>query len=270
LRIVVTPPATGTPQIYQLPQYLSNVTPRAREIFLQGKTMGNKPNVFAKIGDSLSDESWFLYAVGEGRANLNGYQNLQDTVDFFISGFARTSNSFADDAISAAGGWDSFALLDPAKAAGFGECAGMNPVECEIKTLKPSVAIILIGSNDGEWNVSNGLYGGNIRRVVQICIDNGVVPVLTTVPWSVYRADPSVYNNVIVTIAAEYQIPVIDYATPMYGLPNHGVRDDGVHPSVPPDLNPANFSNENLQFGYTLRNLLTLQMLDALYHTVLY
>jgi hypothetical protein len=52
-------------------------------------------------------------------------------------------------------------------------------------------------------------------------------------------------------------------------LPNHGVSEDGVHPSIPPDNNPANFSDDNLRYGYTMRNFTALQALDAIWRQVL-
>jgi hypothetical protein len=39
---------------------------------------------------------------------------------------------------------------------------------------------------------------------------------------------------------------------------------------VPPDGATARFTPENLQYGYTVRNLNALQVLDALLRTVMY
>jgi len=249
--------------------YVSGVSARSREIFLRGQQLGNRANVFSKIGDSLTDESWFLYHFGEGLTNLQSYANLQPTVNFFLSETARTSNSFNNDSVAAAGGWNSFSLLDTANSRPYSFCGNMNPVECELEVSKPAVAIIMIGTNEAMANYQNGTYQANIRAVVQICIDRGVIPVLSTIPWNQFR-EPGLYNAAIISIARQYDIPVIDYGSAADRLPNRGISGDGVHPSVPPDRNTANFSEENLQYGYTVRNLVTLQMLDALRRQVLY
>ena len=56
----------------------------------------------------------------------------------------------------------------------------------------------------------------------------------------------------------------------MENAPNEGMSKDGLHPSFPPDSGAARFTAENLQYGYTIRNLSALQVLDVLWHTVLY
>ena len=60
----------------------------------------------------------------------------------------------------------------------------------------------------------------------------------------------------------------------MIQLPNNGLEADGVHPSYPPDTigqweAAANFVGENLQYGYNMRNLSALQVLDALWRQVI-
>jgi hypothetical protein len=42
-----------------------------------------------------------------------------------------------------------------------------------------------------------------------------------------------------------------------------------VHPSSPPNGNAADFSAENLQYGYTVRNLGALHILDILWREVI-
>ena len=57
------------------------------------------------------------------------------------------------------------------------------------------------------------------------------------------------------------------------GFPDQRCADeclgpDGIHPSAAP--NCADLTPDNLQFGYTGRNLTALQALDALWHLELY
>src|SRR5690606_14519688 len=49
--------------------------------------------------------------------------------------------------------------------------------------------------------------------------------------------------------------------------PNHGLTSDGRH-LTPPITHPADLSAANVQQGYPLRNLLTLQALDAVWREI--
>jgi hypothetical protein len=133
----------------------------------------------------------------------------------------------------------------------------------------------MIGTND-----SGGLpveeFDSSLRRIVDITIEYGVIPVLTTIPPK-NTGHPNdgrlpAFNQVIINVAQGYDIPLIDYYSAMLPLPNLGLGDDGVHPSTPANWyqGTGDFSEANLQTGYVMRNLVTLQMLDALWRYVLY
>jgi len=51
-------------------------------------------------------------------------------------------------------------------------------------------------------------------------------------------------------------------------VPNHGLEPDGFHLGEPLD-DPANLEGPNLQTGYPMRNLVTLQTLDAIWRGVM-
>jgi len=112
-----------------------------------------------------------------------------------------------------------------------------------------------------------------MRRIVQTSIDMGVVPILTTIPPKRISDDQSArvdqFNAIIRQIAAQYDIPLADYFSIMQGAPNGGMSSDGLHPSVPPDGATCRFTPDGLQYGYTIRNLVTLQTLDLVWRTVI-
>jgi hypothetical protein len=261
LRIVV--------QSYQVPSTISGISSHSREIFLAGNQMGNQAGVFAKVGDSLTDEQHFLYQIGYGQYILHDYSDLEPVILYFQATATRTGNSFNEDSVAARGSWNSSSPLDPANSIAFTICGSDSPIVCEYKLQRPAVSIIMIGTNEAEDRLASGEYRQNLVRMVETSIDMGVIPVLSTIPWNKFR-DPQPYNAVIYGVARSYDIPVMDYCVLMEAAPNHGIGEDGVHPSVPPDGNTADFSPENLKYGYTIRNLLTLQMLDALWRQVLY
>lgn len=260
--------ATPPPAVRTSYPAVSGITYTSRQIFLNGKSKGNRANVFAKVGDSLSDEFWFLHPIGEGQANWHNYDYLSPAADFFGTATARTSNSFDDTSVATHGGWDSFSPLDPANSTPYDFCGNDSPIVCEYRTIKPSVGLIMLGTNEASDHLTSGSYEQNLRRMVQISIDMGVIPVLYTIPWNKFR-DPRPFNDVITRVARSYDIPLVDYWSIVDSTPNHGIGPDDVHPSVPPDHNTANFTDDNLQYGYTVRNLLTMQALDSLWRQVL-
>jgi hypothetical protein len=248
---------------------ISGITAHSREIFLAGQSMGNRADVFSKVGDSLTDEQHFLYQLGNGQYILRDYGYLEPAILHFSATATRTGNSFNEDSVAARGSWNSYSPLDPALSTPFSFCGIDSPIVCEYKTQQPAVSIIMIGTNEADYLLASGEYQQNLISMVETSIGMGVIPVLSTIPWNKFR-DPQPYNEVIFGIARSYDIPVMDYCTLMEDAPKHGISEDGVHPSVPPDGNTANFSSENLQYGYAIRNLLTLQMLDTLWRQVLY
>jgi GDSL-like lipase/acylhydrolase family protein/SH3 domain-containing protein len=248
------------------PLVVSGITAHSREIFLKGKQLGNRANVLSKVGDSITATPMFLNPFGSGQFDLGDYSNqLGPVVSFFAGSFARGS-------LAAGNGWGADRIIEPGYS-NPGLCGSDTPLVCEYKHNKPSVALIMIGTNDA-GGVEPTVYAANLRRIVQISIDMGVIPVLTTVPpkhldaWNNGRIDQ--WNNIIRTTARQYDVPLLDYWYALQKLPNQGISADGVHPSEPPNQATGFFTAANLNFGYTVRNLSALMMLDALWHQVLY
>ncbi len=263
------PVATAAPPVDHpgYPALVTGITAHSRQIYLKGQTLDNRSTVFSKVGDSITHSPAFLNPIGQGRTDLHEeYAYLQPAINQFM-GTARVTNSFDNPSLAERYGWTSADILDPARAEP--GCAGRSPLVCEYELVKPSVALIMIGTNDSTGHLSVDAFRANLQKIVDISLEYGVIPVLYTIPWNSY-GDVSGLNNVIVSTAWAYDVPLIDYYSAMEALPNHGVSDDGVHPSMPPDGNTANFSKENVQYGYTLRNLITVQALDAIWRQVIY
>jgi hypothetical protein len=111
-----------------------------------------------------------------------------------------------------------------------------------------------------------------MRLILQISLDRGVIPVLSTLPplhrdWAIGRVE--MLNGIIVALAREYDIPLWDYWSALQGLPNDGLSTDGVHPSFYAG-HAADFAPDYLGYGYTVRNLLALQVLDAVWRAAMY
>ena len=234
----------------------------AGNIFLHGQSLGNNPFLFTKVGDSLTATAGFLYHIGWGNYNLGDYGHLQSVVDHFGSSYAHTGKSMLS-------GWKSYSVLSPELADPSACQPGESPLQCEYRITRPAFALILLGTND-VYEVSPSSYETYLRDIIEISIDNGVVPIVSTVPLRLdFQSQVQAFNGVIRRVVAEYNVPLWDLYNEVFNLPNHGLSSDNVHLSAPAgDLGrTANLTNENLQFGMNARNLSALRILELMLQT---
>jgi hypothetical protein len=259
-----TPGAQGG-SVYR---YISNITPNARQIFLRGQALGNRPDVFSKVGDSITVDESFLIPIGRGDYTLGDHGYLQPVIDYYSQTVALTANSFANTSLAAYAGWSSWDVLMP-RFANRNVCQPNEaPLECEYRVVRPAVALIMLGTND-VIGTPLSTYEQDMRQIIQTSIDSGVIPVVSTIPDFEdpgYDEIAKRENQIIVRLADEYDIPLWDYWSALQDLPQKGLSDDGVHPSV---AAPADFTGYNLQFGMAMRNLTALQALDAIWRGVI-
>jgi hypothetical protein len=244
----------------------------ASQLVALGRRAGNRVNVFSKVGDSITASPYFLVPVGAGGLRIGAYGNLLGVVGFFSQTMARTNNSFANASLAAHDAWTTADVLNPGWAAP-GICqGGETPLDCELRVTRPSVALIMFGANDVA-RVPLDQFRNNLNAIVAITERHGVIPVLSTTLNRTDHADLGgrigSYNAVITEIARAHSDPLWNYWLATSGLPNSGLGGDGLHPSLPGDRNTAIFDNSHLSAGATVRNLTALQVLDALYNTVL-
>lgn len=251
----------------------SGISYTARQIFLDGRAKGNSAHTFTRVGDSITASPYFLTQFGTGAYELGEYNYLGGAINFFSGPNGRGVNPFGSASVAARNGWSTESVLDPALADRSVCRAGETPLECEYRVVKPAVALIMLGTNDS-GGLPTAQYTANLNRIVQISIDMGVIPVLSTLPPKHYdaRTDGRVaeFNQVIIATARAYDIPLWNYYGVMDPLPTDGLASDGVHPSIPPSGSSVIFDADHLQYGYTMRNLTALQVLYALWQQVLY
>jgi hypothetical protein len=98
-------------------------------------------------------------------------------------------------------------------------------------------------------------------------LEANVLPILSTFPTRPEdEAKSLLLNQVVVQIALDYDLPLLNLNRALAPLPYHGVDpNDTIHLSVPPEGQGRvdQFTPENLQYGFTVRNLVTLQALQA-------
>lgn len=251
----------------QLP---ASVASRIQTIYGIGQAFGNRADVFSKVGDSITVSFYFLQPIGEGLYNLGEHGELQPVVDRFSGADARVGNSFYNTSLAAGVGWAAWGVLDPSLADPAYCLPGESPLVCEYRVTHPSIALIMFGTNDAAYR-SPQQYRSDLLEIVRISKEMGVIPVLSTIPnIPGYETQVRELNGVVVEITTAETLPLWDYGEAMDNLPNHGLGWDNLHPSAPPDgyETAADLRPHNLQYGYVMRNLTALQMLDRVWRTL--
>ncbi len=238
-------------------------TARTYEIFRRGQALGRAPDMLSKVGDCNSIAWIFLYPFGEDQYDLGDYADLQATVDFFHDAFAQRSHA-------ANNGLNVYGVLDPLWADAAACEAGETPLACEYRLRNPAVAVIMFGTND-MLVLTPQQFDEGLRRVVEETARAGIIPVLSTFPRNLAHPQRSVlFNQIVVRVALDEDVPLINLWRALEPLPSHGVDDeDGFHLNGPLTRAGDFSSAENLRTGHPLRNLVTLQTLDVLRREVL-
>jgi lysophospholipase L1-like esterase len=155
--------------------------------------------------------------------------------------------------------------------------AGEN-VEKWLNKLNPEAVVLMFGTND-LGPVGEKEYDAKTRQVIERCLKNGTVVILTTIPPRSGQVEKAKkFAEIERRIAADLKVPLIDYqaeilkrrpndwdgslakfkeaAKDEYQVPTL-IAADGVHPSNPKKY--QNYTDESLKNnGFMLRNVLTL------------
>ncbi|MEW6579178.1 MAG: GDSL-type esterase/lipase family protein [Chloroflexota bacterium] len=234
---------------------------RARAIYESGRILGANARAVAKVGDCISDNQHFLSPFGGSHYNLGEFAYLQGVVDHFGA-------SLALDSLAAYDGLVTSAVLDPVFANPLACQPGESPLRCEYRVHRPSVAVIMFGAQDLLFTPAEQ-FERNLRQIVHETIQAGVIPLLSTFPGNLERWEQSIeYNQIVVRVALDYNVPLMNLWLALEALPNHGLNEDGRHLS-PPFTDSGDLAPANLQRGYPLRNLVTLQALDAVWRAAM-
>lgn len=193
------------------------VSDHIRQIYAAGQALGRNPLAFSKAGDSTIESPYFLGRFDSTPYNLGAYQFLQIVIDHFRGSYGRKS-------MAVRVGQHSWTLLNPAWADKKQCQPGESPLACEFRLNNPSLVLVRLGANDA--GVPK-LFEKNMRAVVEYAIAQGVIPVLSTKPDQ--RQGTEQVNDIVRQLAAEYLVPLWDFARVSETLPGHGLGPDGVH-----------------------------------------
>jgi hypothetical protein len=253
------------------------------EIVARGQ---GRPQVFAKVGDSMTSGgsgvqgSQFLNCFGgvlEGTVpwdiniHLGAFAALAPTVGYFLATPLGAESSWTRGSLAArVGATAGWAVRSTAGAP--------SPLDQELAAITPGSAVVLFGAND-LLDLGTSTYPlvdlaeafeVSLRGLVDHLLERGVLPVLSTVPprWDhpVLARQVPAFAGVVRALAQGRQVPLIDFNRELLALgpPAYGLGSDGVHPSVEAYDAFCHFDAASLAFGYTVRNLVTLQALDRL------
>jgi hypothetical protein len=189
---------------------------------------------------------------------LGPYGDLQGVIDHF-------GESLAYNSEAASNGYNVNSVMNPVYANPAVCEPGESALDCEYRIHNPSVAVIMFGTSD-LLVMSAYEFDFYLREIVRLTIEQDIVPILSTFPSNVGFWNHTVlYNQIVVKIALDNDIPLINLWAALEELPNHGVEDDGFHLDTPPNDNSCYLTADYLDNGYNVRNLVTLQTLDAVW-----
>jgi len=246
---------TLAPDAWKSMPIIPEVSETAREIYQRGFMSGNNPHAFSNVGDCQNVPSMFMAVFDDpGEFSLGDeYDYLQGTIDWFGGSFSRESQAVRR-------GYNAASILSPFWA-NPDECnSGETPLECEYRINKPIIAII---SLETWWEKEPESYEEYLREIIEVTIDHGVVPILTTKADNL-EGDHSI-NIAIVKLAQEHDIPLWNFWKAVQPLPAHGLMDDGFHLTF-----AGNYYDdpERMQAAWPWRNLTALQALDAVWTSI--
>jgi lysophospholipase L1-like esterase len=133
----------------------------------------------------------------------------------------------------------------------------------------------MIGTNDAERS-SVEVYERELREIIRRVEARSVVLALSTIPEQQSSDDArrlgAALNDVIRRVAHELHLPLVDYHGALEGLSNNGLDPDNVHPSIfmagGTNASAGALTEEGLRYGYNVRNLTSLFMLERLMQAV--
>ncbi len=219
---------------------------RAVEIYKQGLKLGVTQHTFSAVGDCQSMPDVFMGIFATDRNPIGANEpDLLETIALF-------HDSFDHDSAAVRDGLSAPSALDPLWADSKRCSATESPVACELRLYNPTIVFVNLGTN---WRAgaSADAYEAYLRKIVDLIIANGSVPILTNKADNV-EGDHSL-NLATAKVAYDYDIPLMNFWLAADKLPNHGLDEarNNVY------LTPA---------GWDVRNNVALHTLDSVWRSL--
>jgi hypothetical protein len=243
---------TATADIRPLPRNWSSwpIIPAASaksvKIYQEGLKKGVTAHTFSVVGDCQSSPDVFMGIYGTERNPIGtDHAELLETINVFKDSFNHESAAVRD-------GLSAPSALDPLWADSSRCEANENPVACELRLANPTIVFVNLGTN---WRAgaSADKYEGYLRKIVELILANGSVPILTNKADNV-EGDHSL-NLATAKVAYDYDIPLINFWLAADSLPNHGLDANRSDIYLTPE-------------GWDVRNYVALRTLDSVWRTL--
>ena len=250
-QIIATNPPTPAPTLSDwrdAPISPVAISDRVSQIYEHGQSLGRDPHSFSVIGDCQSIPYVFMGPFTRGELEPSSSESqLWNAINTFEPSFKRW-------AVTARGGFTAASILNSIQADTELCKPGETPLTCEYRLNNPAFVIITLET----WLDPDSInrYETYLREIIDTVIDKGSVPILLTkADSSELRNGQHIINPVIVNLAYEYQLPLVNFWRAAQYLDNYGIdpEREGFHLS---------------QEGYNLKNILALRALYQVWTTV--
>jgi hypothetical protein len=239
-----------------IPDLSGGVRENIRTTYAWGQAQGNGQAVVTKVGDSNMTNQFILPPVSYGY-QLSPYTDLQPTVDAF-------GDSFGRESIATQRGLNTASVFDPFWASPNTCEADESPLSCEYRETQPTIAVIMFGQNDMRV-MSREEYQERLTRIVQETLEAGIIPILCTFASTPddedYYHQSLHFNAIAIRIAAEYDVPLLNFWLATRSLSTYGVGEDDVHFTSTGSSVQFDRGQES-DYGLSLYNLAVLRTLE--------
>ena len=262
-----------------------------RAVAAVGRAQGRRADVFGVVGDSMSIDRAFLRPFSDrDGARVALSPRVRDALR--VDG-ERTIVDVFRGVVASREGDESLDSFRAPRAARVGALAawattpdahGTTPVSRMIDELSPAYAIVMFGTNDAANRIAPPEvlardFEVDLSRIVDALEARGVIAILTTIPKHMrdkrfadcpvkgtpksnlrFVVQTNAISAAVAALACERHLPLIDLRWAIDPLLDHGVGEDGVHPSRF-YKGGGLLDDDGLQCGYNAKNLVTLRML---------
>ncbi|MEM9952312.1 MAG: hypothetical protein AAF846_11955 [Chloroflexota bacterium] len=228
-------------------------TEHVRSIYQRGRTRGLRNDFLLSVGDCNSESGWYLETLLDDNPPESGVDasyyadtNIQSTIEHF-------SDAFAFKGQSVNSGLNAASVLDPFWASADICAFGDSPLTCDYKLTDSFASLIMFGANDVNV-LSTASYERAMRNIIETTLERDVIPIISTFSVRPIEDDSAYaigvrFNAVLIQLAEEYQIPLVNFFQATRTLADGGILEDNAHLTVS---------------GFNIRNQLTVEVLTQI------
>jgi len=237
--------------LYDTPEIIIPMA-HAIQIYARGQQRGLQNNFMLSVGDCNSESDWYLQTLLDDVPPDVGVDATYYDDEVIQRTIAYYSNAFDFKGQSVNSGLNAASVMDPLWANPDLCPAGESPLTCDYRFTRPFASLIMFGAND--INVlSTAGYEMAMRQIIETTLSRDIIPILST--FSVRPVDDTIYatgirfNGVLIRLAEEYQLPLVNFWLATRTLDDNGILPDNAHLTVA---------------GFNIRNQLTVEVLNQI------